>query len=165
MPENPSEQPLTGKNPPGGTGDVLSDTDYAHKRGLLRDIRMAIRKRWIVPKDAAEMLPNEMFQIATQRTVKVRDEAGNITDQPNHRSQIAATQVLLAMEAQNQADEHAEQEAASGRSVTLVVERSIERTGNNQTAALPPRPAADDRQRPQIQRGDVRPASGEDDHG
>lgn len=95
-------------NPAGGTGEPQGEMEYHHKRGELKLIARAIRKRWIIPKDAEDVLPNEMYQIATTREVKVwMGDGENVKEvsMPNSRSQIAATKVLLDMEAQNREDD------------------------------------------------------------
>lgn len=153
---------------PGGTG-AMSKADYDHQRGNLRMLRMAIRKRWIIPKDADEVLPNEMYQIATTREVPVLvgdgDESHTVM-MPNARAQVAATKILLEMEKQNQDDEHKQQDAANANAGTGPTVIVVERTASPSHApTLPPGPATDDPGSVQIQRGDVRAAERQDDNG
>jgi len=55
--------------------------------------RMAIRKGWKIPNDVKETLPEKLMAIIDNEYVVERDK-------------IAAAKTLVAMEGQNQADDH-----------------------------------------------------------
>lgn len=134
-------------------------------RGLMR--RQATdpihrRKRWGV-EDSFKDDAIKALRVAMRMALEKGD----------HRAAASCVSTLASLEAQNQADEHltarleAGMEQQSNGPVTVIVERirSYPAIGEGQTPRVPSRPVADDRQRPTLQRGDVRQTVGQDDDG
>ena len=98
--------------PSGGQGGVLPTSDDHHTRADLALVGRAVRQRWGVPDSVRKELPEAM------RSIVLND------DPENTRERVAAAKVLVAMEAQNQADDHAEDKNArldGGQSTENVV--------------------------------------------
>lgn len=142
----------------GGIGLAGGTGDRAHRRGNLRTIRRAIKLGWIIPEEADESLPNEMYLIATTRTETIFDTEGNPHEVSNARSQIAATKVILEMNGQN------EETKPTGQ--MMVVVNNVNRLPNGSGSDGPtPGAAADHQPLQAVQRFDVRQALGQDDAG
>lgn len=72
-----------------GTGGQGGNT---HLREDIRIVGMAVKRRWPVPDEVKERLPGILRSIAETSD--------------SERERIAAARVIVAMEAQNQADDH-----------------------------------------------------------
>lgn len=70
----------------------LSTSDGHHTRGDLKMLETAIRKRWVMPDEKKSKLPERLCDIALYSG--------------REREQIAAARVIVAMEGQNQIDDH-----------------------------------------------------------
>lgn len=131
-------------------------------RGLLRrtvtDGRQR-RKRWGAITDEFKDQAVAALKVALRMALEKSD----------HRAATSVVQTLAALEGQNQSDEHLDMRLAAGQAeersgtVKVVIERRTRVVGDS--PALPSGPVADDRQRATIQRGDVRPAIGQDNDG
>lgn len=144
----------TPDNAPGGDRSTVVDSLDLSTRsdcGLLRNAA----KRWNISdrfkKRACEALENALEMA---------------TNEGDYRAIGFIVNTGATLEAQNQKDEERELErSADSGTVTIRVERTTQaiRRPDDQTAALPPGPAAHEGPRPTVQRGDVRPSSGQDD--
>lgn len=88
----------------GGADAQSGDDPLSGFRGGTRDTRMlarAVEKRWDLPEAVRKVLPAEMTKIAVNQGPSGRKY--------RTRERIAAARVLVAMEAQNQDDEHKRQ--------------------------------------------------------
>lgn len=87
---------------------MLSDllTSPRHVRRDCRELLSAVKKRWDIPdKDA---IVKRLFAILNKETVTATNAEGDeiVSEAAADRNAAAAAKVLLALEAQNQADEH-----------------------------------------------------------
>ena len=86
-----------------GDSALLSDPD--HIRADTRMVGRALRNGWPIKPEHKALLVETMVGIAKTETVLVATEDGPVAVS-NARNQINATRNLIAMEAQNQADDH-----------------------------------------------------------
>lgn len=71
---------------------ILPTSDGHHTRGDLKMMASAVNRRWIIPKNVKEEMPAVIGTIALTSD--------------SERERIAAAKVIVAMEGQNQADDH-----------------------------------------------------------
>ena len=89
----------------GGQGVLAVLSDEHHERADLRLIGRAVRERW--PVTARETIVGRMLEVVEKRVVSVMTKAGPaVLDGPADTNAVSAARVLVAMEAQNQSDEH-----------------------------------------------------------
>lgn len=81
-------------------------------RGDAQMIRRALRQRWPMSDEVRADLVNCLKAIVCTEKIEVVSKSGEPISIPNHRNQAAAARVLVAMEAQNQADDHLAQKQA-----------------------------------------------------
>ncbi len=90
----------------GGQGEILPTSDGHHTRADIALVGRAVRQRWGIPPEIRTELPAAMRQIVNKESVTILDSWGVAIEVSNDRERIAAAKVLVAMEGQNQADDH-----------------------------------------------------------
>jgi hypothetical protein len=90
--------------PAGGGGELLGGRRKAADINL---IASAVRRRWPVPPETAAVVIDRLTKIVQKQTVGVMTKEGPADlEGPADANANAAARVLVAMEAQNQADDH-----------------------------------------------------------
>ena len=91
-----------------GVGGSLELDNPRRARGDLALVRRAIRQRWAIPEEVRSELPAAMRSIVNKESITVLNAQGEPVQIDNDRERIGAGRVLVAMEGQNQSDDHAE---------------------------------------------------------
>lgn len=157
------EDSNTPANAPGGGGtSVVGSLDLSTRKdcGLLRKAS----RRWNISDRFKQRAPAALEWALDQAQ-----------SEGDYKAVAFIVNTGSTLEGQNQKDDHLEAKIAAENTneqdtVTTVVVQRVSRnalipSGDGNAPALPRGPVADDRQRPTLQRGDVRATVGQDDDG
>lgn len=86
--------------------DLVGEAAGIGKTSDINLLRRAARERWPVPQEKRPMVVGKMLAIVEQESTTIPSPGGGEVEVSNARNQVAAARVLVAMEQQNQADEH-----------------------------------------------------------
>jgi hypothetical protein len=103
--------------------------DPRHIRADIALVGRAVRQRWKVPDEVRSEVPEIMRGIVNKpHATVISHDTGEPIQIDHDRERIAAAKVLVAMEQQNQVDDHAEDKVSrlnEGKPTEIVHERRL----------------------------------------
>lgn len=107
----------------GGQGVVTVLADPHHSRSDIGLVRQAQRRRWEVSEDKKPLIIRRLLGIVRKTEVTVAGGEGGpqTVECPADRNSISAAKALIAMEGQNQADEHKAKEQGQALFAPIVI--------------------------------------------
>jgi hypothetical protein len=105
-----------------GENDLTILSNEQHTISDLKTVARAIRRRWDISDETREVIGARLLKIMRKETVLAMTRDGPMRfDGPADSNAVAAARVFVAMNGQDQADDH------------LIVKREIERGGSTDT--------------------------------